>query len=78
MEGRCYHMSKKIRISYSSSEDVKDYLEKVADQYNMTISGVITMIIMQHKFQSETLSKVETLNSIVEKMGVVDSENASK
>lgn len=71
-------MSKKIRISYSSSENVKDYLEKVADQYNMTISGVITMIIMQHKFQSETLSKVEALNSIVEKMGVIDSENTSK
>jgi len=71
-------MSKKIRINYSSSEDVKDYLQQVSDQYNMTISGVITMIIMQHKFQTETLTKVKSLNSIVEKMGIVDSENTSK
>lgn len=71
-------MSKKIRINYSSSEDVKDYLQQVSDQYNMTISGVITMIIMQHKFQIETLTKVKSLNSIVEKMGIVDSENTSK
>ena len=34
----------------------------------MTLSGVITMIIMQHKFQNETIAKVETLNNIVAQM----------
>lgn len=60
---------KKIRISYSSSEEIKDYIDSVAEKYNMTVSGVITMIIMQHKFQNETLAKMETLNSIVSQMG---------
>lgn len=63
-------MSEKIRIGYSSSRDVKDYIDSVAEQYNMTVSGVITMIIMQHKFQNETLAKVETLNTIVKQMGM--------
>lgn len=60
---------KKIRISYSSSEEIKNYIDEVAEKYNMTVSGVITMIIMQHKFQNETLAKMETLNSIVSQMG---------
>lgn len=61
-------MSKNVRISYSATEDVKNYLVQVADQYNMTISGALTMIVMQYKFQNETLSKLETLNSLVTKM----------
>lgn len=67
---------KKIRISYSSSEEIKNYIDEVAEKYNMTVSGVITMIIMQHKFQNETLAKMETLNSIVSQMGGLNpSEN---
>lgn len=58
----------KLRINYSSSKEVKDYLDDVAERYNMTLSGVITMIIMQHKFQNETIAKVETLNNIVAQM----------
>lgn len=67
LEGGVF-MSKNVRISYSATEDVKNYLVQVADQYNMTISGALTMIVMQYKFQNETLSKLETLNSLVTKM----------
>lgn len=58
----------KIRIGYSSSKEVKDYLEEVAERYNMTISGVITMIIMQHKFQNETMSKFDVIQDLMKKM----------
>lgn len=59
----------RIRIGYSTTTEVKEYIDKVAEQYNMNVSAVITMIVMQHKFQNETLAKVETLNSIVSQMG---------
>ena len=41
----------KVRINYSSSREIKDYIDSVAEKYNMTVSGVITMIIQQHRFQ---------------------------
>lgn len=63
---------KKRVINYSSSDEIKEYLDGVAEKYNMTVSGVITMIIMQHKFQNETLAKMETLNSIVSQMSVIE------
>lgn len=64
--------NQKVTISYSSSSEVKEYLISLSQKYNMTISGVLTMIVMQHKFQEETLVKVETLNSLVEKLGVLN------
>lgn len=69
---------KRIRIGYSTTTDVKEYIDKVAEQYNMNVSAVITMIIMQHKFQNETLAKVETLNSIVSQMGLLNSTEGVK
>ena len=62
----------RIRIGYSTTTEVKEYIDKVAEQYNMNVSAVITMIVMQHKFQNETLAKVETLNSIVSQMGLLN------
>lgn len=58
----------KVRINYSSSQEIKDYLESVAEKYNMTVSGVMTMIIMQHKFQNETLDKFNQMQDIISKM----------
>lgn len=62
----------KLRIGYSSSREVKDYLESVAERYNMTLSGVITMIIMQHKLQNESFEKVNQLQNIISKAGLND------
>lgn len=62
----------RLRIGYSTTRDVKDYIDKLCEQYNMGVSAVITMVLMQHKLQYETLEKVGTLNSIIEKMGVMD------
>lgn len=62
----------RLRIGYSTTRDVKDYIDKLAEQYNMGVSAVITMVLMQHKLQYETLEKVGTLNSIIEKMGVIN------
>lgn len=62
----------RLRIGYSTTREVKDYIDKLCEQYNMGVSAVITMVLMQHKLQFETLEKVGTLNSIIEKMGVMD------
>lgn len=62
----------RLRIGYSTTRDVKDYIDKLSEQYNMGVSSVITMVLMQHKLQYETLEKVGTLNSIIEKMGVMN------
>lgn len=62
----------KLTISYSSSSEIKDYLVSLSEKYNMTISGVLTMIVMQHKFQQESLVKIETLNTLVEKFGILN------
>lgn len=63
---------KKLRVSYSCSQEVKDYIDSVADKYNMTVSGVITMILMQHRFQEESLQKLENLNAVMEQLSVSD------
>lgn len=58
----------KLRISYSSSREIKNYIDSVAERYNMTLSGVITMIIQQYRFQEESMQKLESINRIIEKM----------
>lgn len=58
----------KITINYSSSVDVKNYLIMLAKKYNMTISGTITMIIMQHKFQNESLEKLDLMQEMLAKL----------
>lgn len=58
----------KLTIHYSSSVEVKDYLLMLAKKYNMTISGTITMIIMQHKFQNESLEKLDLMQEMLSKM----------
>ena len=58
----------KVRIHYSSSKEIRDYLEALAERYNMTISGVMTMIIMQHKFQNETLEKFDGIQDLLSKI----------
>lgn len=62
----------KVRIGYSSSKEIKDYLEQMAEKYNMTVSGVLTMIIMQHKFQNETLEKFENMQEMINKIQNAD------
>lgn len=58
----------KLKIHYSSSREIKDYLESLAERYNMTISGVLTMIIMQHKLQNETLQKFDSIQEMLSKI----------
>jgi len=58
----------KLKINYSSSREIKDYLDSVAERYNMTVSGVITMIVMEHKFQHEALVKIDNIQDILEKV----------
>lgn len=62
----------RLRIGYSTTREVKDYIDKLCEQYNMGVSAVITMVLMQHKLQNETLEKVETLNAIVQQMNVLN------
>lgn len=66
----------KIKLNYSSSREIKNYLDEVAEKYNMTVSGVITMIIMQHKFQNETLEKFEGMQAMMEQIATLT--NAEK
>ena len=63
---------KKRVINYSSSEEIKAYLDSVAKRYNMTVSGVITMIIQQYRFQEEGLQRLETINKVVEQLAMSD------
>ena len=63
---------KKIRVSYSSSQEIKDYIDSVAERYNMTVSGVITMIIQQYRFQEETMQKLESLNVVMEQLSLTE------
>ena len=58
----------KVKIHYSSSKEIKNYLDEVAEKYNMTVSGVLTMIIMQHKFQNEALVKIDNIQAMLEKV----------
>lgn len=58
----------KVKIHYSSSKEIKDYLDSIAEKYNMTVSGVLTMIIMQHKFQNEALVKIDNIQAMLEKV----------
>lgn len=58
----------KVKIHYSSSKEIKDYLDSVAEKYNMTVSGVLTMIVMQHKFQNEALVKIDNIQAMLEKV----------
>lgn len=64
--------NEKLKIHYSSCREIKDYLEMLADRYNMTVSGILTMIIMQHKFQSETLEKFDNVQSMLEKIEYIE------
>lgn len=61
----------KIKINYSSSREIKNYLDEVAEKYNMTVSGVVTMIIMQHKFQNETLEKFDGMQAMMEQIATL-------
>lgn len=65
----------KVRINYSSSREIKDYIDSVAEKYNMTVSGVITMIIQQHRFQEESMQKLENINRIVEQLALSEKIN---
>jgi uncharacterized pyridoxal phosphate-containing UPF0001 family protein len=60
----------KVKIHYSSSREIKDYLESIAERYNMTLSGVMTMIIMQHKFQNETLDKFNEIQGLLGQLDI--------
>lgn len=64
----------KVRISYSSSKEVKKYLDEMAERYNMTVSGVLTMIVMQHKFQNETMSKFDMIQDLVKSIELIDQD----
>lgn len=65
----------KCRIGYSSSKEIKEYLESVAERYNMTVSGVMTMIIQQYRFQEESMQKLENINRIVEQLALSEKIN---
>lgn len=67
----------KVKIHYSSSREIKDYLEGMAERYNMTISGVLTMIVMQHKFQNDTMQKFEAIQEVFSKLGLNETEEFS-
>ena len=67
----------KVKIHYSSSKEIKNYLDEVAEKYNMTVSGVITMIIMQHKFQNETLEKFEGMQAMMEQIATLTNSEKS-
>lgn len=58
----------KVKINYSSSREIKNYLDEIAEKYNMTVSGILTMIIMQHKFQNEALVKIDNVQAMLEKV----------
>lgn len=68
----------KVRINYSSSREIKDYIDSVAEKYNMTVSGVITMIIQQYRFQEEGMQKLEAINKVVEQLALADKMNMDK
>lgn len=68
-------LNEKLKINYSSCREIKDYLEMLADRYNMTISGVLTMIIMQHKFQNETLEKLDVMQDMLVKIDTIEKNN---
>jgi hypothetical protein len=70
--------NEKLKIHYSSCREIKDYLEMLADRYNMTISGILTMIIMQHKFQNETLEKFDNVQSMLEKIEYIEKTHNSE
>lgn len=65
----------KVKIHYSSSKEIKDYLDSIAEKYNMTVSGVLTMIIMQHKFQNEALVKIDNIQAMLEKVESISVSN---
>jgi len=67
---------KKRVINYSSSEEIKAYLDSVAERYNMTVSGVITMIIQQYRFQEEGMQKLEAINKVVEQLSLAEKLNS--
>jgi len=58
----------KLKINYSSSREIKDYLDSLAERYNMTVSGIMTMIIMEYKFQNEALVKIDNIQDMLERV----------
>ena len=72
---------KRERISVSIAPVVREYVDKAAEEFGMSVSAFITMCIQNYKVNNEALSEMSKVQSYFDQMrefGIVNQQSEIK
>ena len=72
---------KRERISVSIAPVVREYFDKAAEEFGMSVSAFITMCIQNYKVNNEALSEMSKVQSYFDQMrefGIVNQQSEIK
>lgn len=52
-------MSKKVRVNFNMDGELKEWAEKQAEAYGITLTGMLNIAVAQYKQQCESLSVMQ-------------------
>jgi hypothetical protein len=58
----------KVKLNLTVAPIIKEYLEEKSEEFGMSISAYLTMLINQHKQQNETLTEMSKMQVYLEQM----------
>lgn len=68
----------RARLNIYIIQELKDYVDEQARNYGMSTSAYMTMIIQQHRLQSNALASIETAKELMNKMEAMGIETSKR
>lgn len=68
----------RARLNIYIIQELKDYVDEQARNYGMSTSAYMTMIIQQHRLQSDALASIETAKELMNKMEAMGIETGKR
>lgn len=68
----------RARLNIYIIQELKDYVDEQARNYGMSTSAYMTMIIQQHRLQSDALASIETAKELMNKMEAMGIETSKR
>jgi len=61
-------VEKKRKLNLSVSPDIIEYLQTQSIEYGMSISAYLTMLVCNHRKESQALESMQNMGGIMEKL----------
>lgn len=68
----------RARLNIYIIQELKDYVDEQARNYGMSTSAYMTMIIQQHRLQTDALASIETAKELMNKMEAMGIETGKR